>query len=225
MQLGLPAAPQPENLRAKMMSARRPKIVSFLTLNARSLFNKIEELHTVIKTFNPVFISVQETWCTPKEPDSLYRIPNYTLHRRDRQDRPGGGVCIYVNDELVSAACRRTDLESSNEDLWIKLTITALSSPLMVCTSYRPPNSAISQYARELEKSVATVKQMQCSMIITGDMNGHHSQWYANDQTDNEGEHLHQLFTTYGLDQLVTFPTHIHQNTLRGCIDLVFTDL
>ena len=95
----------------------------------------------------------------------------------------------------------------------------------MVCTSYRPPNSAISQYAGELEKSVATAKQMQCNMIITGDMNGHHSQWYVNDQTDNEGEHLHQQFTTYGLDQLVTFPTHIHQNTLKGCIDLVFTDL
>ena len=99
-----------------------PPQYTFLSLNARSLFNKIEELSEVTGKLNPLFICVQETWCVHGEPDSFYHIDGFSLFRRDRVDRSGGGVCVYVNTSQARTI-ERIELDNDIEAIWLKITV------------------------------------------------------------------------------------------------------
>ena len=62
---------------------------------------------------------LNETFLNPTIPDTLYSVPGFTIFRRDRRMRSGGGVLAFIKDELT--AIRRTDLEDSNlEILWLE---------------------------------------------------------------------------------------------------------
>ena len=53
-------------------------------------------------------LSINETALKPKIPDSLYAVPGFTLHRKDRSgSKKKGGVMVYVNQDLKHK--RRTD--------------------------------------------------------------------------------------------------------------------
>ena len=45
-------------------------------------------------------IAVGETWLTPGISDGEVNIPDFRLIRRDRAERPGGGVYIYIHFSL-----------------------------------------------------------------------------------------------------------------------------
>ena len=81
-----------------MTSALTPSKIrfNFLSLNARSLFNKNEELSTLTKKLNPSFVCVQETWCHDGEPDSHYHMSDYSIHRRQSMRRPPKSAEIGV---------------------------------------------------------------------------------------------------------------------------------
>ena len=114
---------------------------TFLSLNANSLFNKMDELQTLTATLPtpPLFISICETWCNPNEPDSLYALPKYLLYRRDRRGRCGGGVALYVLESAIAACERLKNVESDNEDLWIKVQLKEDNRTLTISSMYRPP--------------------------------------------------------------------------------------
>ena len=69
---------------------------SILLINARSLWNKLDELRVLAANSKPDCIAVTETWFNTALPDGILSIPNYILFRADRCNRIGGGVCLYV---------------------------------------------------------------------------------------------------------------------------------
>ena len=96
---------------------------NFLSINARSLYNKPDELPqlaTLASHTFPRVIAVCKTWCSPLEPDTSHNIHNYTMHRCDRSHSRGGGVILHVHDtsqhELVDE-CHMDGCES----LWIRV--------------------------------------------------------------------------------------------------------
>ena len=113
-------------------------LISFLSTNARSLFNKMDELQHITYRTNPLFICITESWCSHEEPDSLYSIDGYSLFRKDRLFRAGGGILIHVQDSQIDKATQLADLDVhvSNEELWIRI-IPQFRSPLVVCCTYR----------------------------------------------------------------------------------------
>ena len=61
------------------------------------------------------------------------------------------------------------------------------------------------------------------AVIITGDFNCRSTQWWANDNENDEGKSFEPLTSELGLHQLISEPTHkIGQS--KSCIDLIFTD-
>ena len=199
--------------------------VHILTLNARSLYNKkVDELQgTLLSLQNPpAVICVTESWCVTHEPDLLYALQQYSLFRRDRPDRPGGGVFVYVHTSQVSEATRMRELETANEDLWLKVTVYNSPTPLLLRTTYRPPTSSATvcmAFCSHIEHSIRVAKSLKGHILIAGDMNAKCSDWYRADITDACGESLNTVFNTYNLCQLVTFPTHSHACQLKSCLD------
>ena len=60
-------------------------------------------------------------------------------------------------------------------------------------------------------------------VVILGVFNAQSKSWWNEDITSNKGSQIDSLTTTYGLQQLISDPTHIlpHSST---CIDFIFTD-
>ena len=203
----------------------------FLSFNARSLFNKMGELTTLLNSFSspPLFISVCETWCVPNEPDNLYALQNYQLFRRDRIGKAGGGLLIYVHLACTTSIRRLHELETPNEDLWIEVAYRGSSRPLFICSTYRPPNLSLAQsnvFFTNFEQSLRKFSKNRkaCYRIILGDFNAKNREWYG-DVTDNCGENLLHLSNVYNLPQLVDFPTHIYSGQLNSALDLVLSDV
>ena len=69
--------------------------------NARSISNKLQELHDVMNSMVYDIIFITESWANKLIPDSLILAGfDYTLFRVDRHDRPGGGLCILTRSYL-----------------------------------------------------------------------------------------------------------------------------
>ena len=60
-------------------------------------------------------------------------------------------------------------------------------------------------------------------VFILGDFNARSKLWWNEDITSNEGSQIDSLTTTYGLQQLISDPTHILPNS-STCINLIFRD-
>lgn len=71
---------------------------SILLINARSLWNKLDELRILASNNKPDCIAITETWFSSALPDEILSIPSYSLFRADRCGRSGGGVCLYIHD-------------------------------------------------------------------------------------------------------------------------------
>jgi len=219
------SGPRPSNTQVNTtMTTQTSSNSVFLSLNARSLYHKMGELSTRLSAMPqlPSIIAVCETWCVPSESDSHYKLDSYTIIRRDRPTRMGGGVLLYLHS--LTPARRLNDLDSDNEDLWVDLSGPALGD-LLVCSLYRPPDQPPAQFLANFEKSLKRAKQTypNHNLLIVGDFNAKHRDWLASDHTDECGDGLQTLLDIYGLQQLVTFPTHEHAGQLRSCLDLVVT--
>ena len=59
--------------------------------------------------------------------------------------------------------------------------------------------------------------------IILGGFNARSKSWWKSDINTIEGTKIDSVTTSYGLQQLITQPTHLLANS-SSCIDLIFTD-
>jgi exonuclease III len=73
---------------------------NILLFNARSHFNKIDELIIIINQQNADVSMVTETWLTDAIPDEALHIPDFTIVWKDRPTRTGGGVAVFIRESL-----------------------------------------------------------------------------------------------------------------------------
>jgi hypothetical protein len=72
-----------------------------MLINARSLCNKLPEFHNILSHDQPSIVIVTETWLTDVITDGILTDGNsYSIFRRDRVGRHGGGVCICINNDI-----------------------------------------------------------------------------------------------------------------------------
>ena len=72
---------------------------SVLSLNIRSIRNKVDHLLNYLKSLNHTFtaIALTETWLNDDTCDiDNFNIPGYINYNLNRKSKVGGGVCIYI---------------------------------------------------------------------------------------------------------------------------------
>ena len=137
-----------------------PKVIDQYTTNCSSQFAVPELMFTNIcsltKTKNKVRAAValeadminndidvcvvSETHLKPDQPDAVINIPNYTIHRRDRNwsgrdIRQKGGKAVYIRKNLSVIDVMRSDLYEL-----IGLTVElATKHRMLICGLYHPP--------------------------------------------------------------------------------------
>jgi hypothetical protein len=137
--------------------------------NARSLRNKINELKILITEYNPDIIGVVETWLKDDIQDSEIMIDGYSFIRIDRrndQKVKGGGVLVYIKDEL--SFINITEKYCPNIDhIWVKVYDKSFST-VIVGVFYRPPDCSEDQLRFLLD---VFSRYKTANTIVVGDFN------------------------------------------------------
>ena len=188
---------------------------------------------------NAVAVAVTESWLHPDVKDSEVTInfPGYSILRCDRMNRTGGGVCVFLRDD-ISGECLTTFDNGVCELLVIK--VHSLNMILVVV--YRPPDTRISEFSpllSELENSLNNFSGPKFSVLMVGDFNfpecvmswvqidegmvPHVHNHYSNEKEDGlqtrlQAKRLCDVFTNCHMTQLVDKPT-----CGREILDLVLT--
>ena len=199
--------------------------LKFLYTNATSLANKRDDLCSLIDYLKlPHVIMITETWFNI---NSISKIDKYTLFCKNRDEVRGGGVAIYIRDDICSLEVSDNILsKSSIEGIWCSIKIG--TDLILLGCIYRPPHSA-REVNIEIFKSLTRAKHLQDSkkytgLLVAGDLNFSDIDWNndggvcRNNGRSSSLEFLNCIDSNF-LIQNVHQPTY-HKNTL----DLVITD-
>ena len=201
--------------------------LKLIYLNACSLMNKINDLCVLINDSDPDVILITETWCSEEISNAMLNIPGYFIEPELRLDRTdtmngiGGGLLVYVKDNLI---VKPIPVEN-NFNMFKRFEIISNESKddgrfktkpnLTVTLVYRPPRSR-NENTQELCKLFRNSGE---NSLFIGDFNFPTINW--SDQTsDRNCEPFLQCVIDNNFEQLVTFPTHVRGNIL----DLVFAN-
>jgi len=149
--------------------------LSICQLNVQCLTDsKFEEISSSLNSAQPSrdkadLIILTETFASSKKPDSLFAIANYDLYRRDRVGKKGGGIFIYVSNQLKCK--KQNDLMSPEcEVLWLEVCPYKSKRPILVAGVYRPPSSKL-QDDICIGSNIENAYLLNLEMIILGDFN------------------------------------------------------
>ena len=189
--------------------------------NARSIVNKLSELHQILYVDNYDTVFVTETWlheeiCNGMLDPSL----RYNIVRRDREHHRGGGVCALVSKRWdivpVSIGRQFSDIEIVCFDCLV------LKSRIRFFVVYRPPSydHTANSYMRRVIDCLATYESPRYTNIIVGDLNLPNINWTT---LTCPSDNFHRPFLSFLIEssyiQLIDFPT-----CGNNILDLVLTN-
>ena len=145
----------------------------------------------------------------------LVRADNLSNSKRD-------GVGIYFKETL---AIRPVPTNSLKECLLLEVFIGNKKG--FVLSIHRSPSQLEEQFCDflfSLDQLLSNmISQNPIFLLVTGDLNARNLSWWKNDCVTREGNGIESLTCSYGLNQLISDPTHILENS-SSCTDLIFTN-
>ena len=93
---------------------------SVMLVNARSLFNKSNELEIVAKMQEIDVVCITETWLKDKIPNEAIDCLGMNLCRLDRTNEAGGGVAVFINN-TIPFKIREDLISKSFECIWVTI--------------------------------------------------------------------------------------------------------
>lgn len=146
---------------------------SLMHLNIRSLKKHHDDLVALLASTGKSFdiIGCSETWMSEQTLLDIYKIDGYSLHCINRQDRIGGGVCLYVNSHY--SVKERHDLtvdDGHTDSLFLEVKM-ASGACIIIGVIYRPPNSDYETFRNHFDNLLFSINQMNKNSIIMGDFN------------------------------------------------------
>ena len=156
----------------------------------------MDELHLLCSTIKPHIVVITESWLTPNILDEQVALPCFGVPIRcDRVDgRKGGGVCIYVNNELTCSSISGTNI---NNHKYESVCLRIHGFAMTVLGMYVPPglkkleHDAIMENVNSFLESILSDAESG-KLLVCGDFN------------DFSTELLELEFS---LSQVVTLPT------------------
>jgi len=191
-----------------------------LYFNARSIVNKIHELHFILYSQNYYIIFITETWLTSEITDGLLDPEKkYLIIRKDRQSR-GGGVCVFISCNFCVLPIVFNESFYSVEIVGFDILFKSFKMRFLLF--YRPPgNSSICcTYASLLNSCLHEYCTPHFTNVVIGDANFPDINWNQCIAPDDciQFQFLNTI-TELGLYQMVNQPT-------RGnnILDIVLTN-
>ena len=141
--------------------------------NARSIVNKVQELKLFASQSRPDVIAITETWAHNGISNNYLKIPSYVIaarhDRNDTQNGRGGGLLVYVREDLqsVETTCQ------NNFNQFCSVQIASPSNSLHLYVIYRSPNSSPANN----EKLLEVMRGVKNPAVVVGDFTYPHANW------------------------------------------------
>ncbi|GAB0185725.1 hypothetical protein GRJ2_001037800 [Grus japonensis] len=186
-----------------------------LYANTRSMGNKQEELETCACLQGYDLIGITEMWW-----DSSYDwsvgMEGYRLFRKHRQGRQGGGVALYVNDQLECMELHLGMDEELTESLWVRIKGRVGAGDIIVGVCYRPSNQE-DRADEALYRQIGAASHSQ-ALVLMGDFSHPNICWRDNAERHKQSRKFLERVDNFRL-QVTEEPTR------RGAmLDLILTN-
>ena len=199
------------------------KFLNMYFWNARSINNKITCLHNFLSANRCDIMTIAETWLYKLEDDGDRNqvvinniLPdNYCMLHIPRPDgRGGGGIGLIYNKNIdmevkdMSQQLQYKQFESMSVLLKFK------NSSVCLSTVYRPQptkknNLKVKMFWKDWVKFLTAHIEQNNHFVITGDLNFH-----LDVPNDPYAVKFNSLISEFGLQQMITEPTHTKGHTL-----------
>lgn len=137
-------------------------------INAGSLRSKYTILRQMFSNSRMDVVMVSESWLNSNVTTNLVAIPGFNLLRNDRKDRMGGGVCMYVKENI----CSKTIYSSSLSPIeFLCVEAKNESEKYLLVTVYSPPCKFKEENIKELEDTLIRLSTVFSRILIGGDFN------------------------------------------------------
>ena len=141
-------------------------------LNARSIANKLDHLHSLVHLYKPDLVFATETWLNSRIFDSeIEGNLTYYIYRADRSSRKGGGVFCLLKGMLTLNNVERYNISHSSI-LCTDIVCANYAYLIRFITIYRPPTFERDK-DDELLELLRNLVACHYPTIILGDLNLH----------------------------------------------------
>lgn len=191
---------------------------SLLNLNIRSLPRNFDNLTNLLAHLNMQFsaIGITETWL--QDSTHLVDINGYEFIHKHRSSRPGGGVGLYLSNDLDYTTRVDVNIDEVAESLFVEIN-RSQGKNVIVGVIYRPPNQNINEFINKYNELVTYVSKQNKLCYIMGDFNLDLMKFQDHLATSEflEGMYSNMFYP------LITRPTRITTHTAT-LIDNIFTN-
>lgn len=183
-------------------------------LNVQGLLSKIDQIHHLITTNSIKIMLCSETFISRHTPTSPINLTDYLTIRKDRPNRKGGGVLMFLHKTVNFSHLPHLE-NLLPEAIVIKVT-PQHAKPFLLLNIYRPPNTKVQWFDQAYTLMQACLQE--CSETIAmGDFNLD----YGVDSTKIPRK-WSNICTEYNLNQLITLPTRLSVNR-ESILDHIYT--
>ena len=181
--------------------------LAILNLNVRSVLSKIDEFTALLHMMGCKFdvICLTETWLS--EPvQNLANIMSFNAYHRVRDGRRGGGIAIYVNEQIN---CRSLDdlCVSLNHVECLFLECHHKNVKFVIGCIYRPPDGDFDSFINHMEQVLQLLSRSSYTEVfICGDFNTNMLEY----QSDFHCSTFLNIMSSFSYIPLITKPTRIN---------------
>jgi len=194
---------------------------SILHVNACSLNRNLDKLLLLLSRLSLKFsvICVTETWSNDDNVNCL-KIPGYNSYIKSRKDRVGGGVAVYIDEDLSFFPRSDLDLLEFNtmEFAFVQITDNC-KNKIVVGSVYRPPGNDLKLFIDDYDKLLDKLYKGKCKLYIAGDFNVN----LLNHDCHIDTEHFINSVYAHHQYPVILRPTRVCQTT-STLIDNIFVD-
>ena len=189
-------------------------------MNIRGLSSKVNDLKHLIDHVQlngqPDILLLCETWLTKQSPS--VNIPGYSLYRKDRNNKKGGGVAVLVSDHLSSRP--RYDLSLGDECESLIVEVKLGTTQALISSVYRPPNTNCKKFVKEFQENIKILRKQKNTTLVIG--LDHNMDFLKNTNHVNTQNFMETILDNK-LIPVITRPTRI-THTTATLIDNILVD-
>ena len=110
-------------------------------LNAKSIIRKKHELNIMVDNIKPHIIGITESWAHNDITYAELGLEGYVMFRKYRIGEQGGGVLLYIKENIPAYEVQLSEEADCNEAIWCKLVTTVTIGAVYRCPNITKQNN------------------------------------------------------------------------------------
>lgn len=186
----------------------------------------MDELRFRIAENNVDCVGIVETYGNNEINDAELSLAGYSMFRQDRKSGVGGGLILYVKEDLSATLIESLENSVFQESMWC--TIRMKQGQMLVGLCYRSPNSGQENNKQLLALLDRVINgKIAEHTVVMGDFNYptiNYEKSEVNTGPESDASKFYYKMLDLAMYQQVTEKTRVRQGQKPSMLDYIFTD-